>query len=67
MQKLEFATDPPLHKKRECLTNYFNNQDPTWESVVKAIAEFPISNKREACKIAKKYMNWSEQYCRDEL
>ena len=67
MQKLEFSTDPAIHKKRECLTDYFNNQDPDWRAVVTVIAEFPIRNIRIACKIAEKYMKWNRKECSDEF
>ncbi len=40
----------------QCLTDYFDNHGPDWTAVVTIIADYPISNLRLACKIAKKYM-----------
>ena len=61
MDGLEFNTDPDIHKKEKCLKDYFRNRDPDWKEVVAAIANYPISNKHEACKIADKYMKDKEE------
>ncbi len=47
----------------QCLTDYFDNHGPDWTVVVTIIADYPISNLRLACKIAKKYMNMDNKEC----
>ena len=42
-----------------CLTNHHLN----WERVIGVIGNFPISNPREACKIAEKYIGMEETEC----
>ena len=42
----------PNELKAECLTAYFNTGKAKWSKVVDAVANYPISNKRLARKIA---------------
>ena len=49
----------------ECLTSYYNNRIPTWNEVVRAIAD--LKNKRLACKIAMEHMQWEKKDCIVEL
>ena len=56
MEELEFSDQPDIHKKKKCLKYYFDNGNSDWKEVVAAIVNYPISNKREACKIAHKYI-----------
>ena len=49
-------------KKLRCLTAFYNHDvehgvEVNWETVVKTVREYPISNKRLADKIAQKYLN----------
>lgn len=68
MHGLEFSAEPDIHKKRKCLRDYFRNGDPDWKEVVAIIANYPISNKREACKIAHNYiMKDKEESHKNEL
>ncbi len=54
-------------KKHDCLTDYFNNHNPNWRKVVSVVANFPIRNLREACKIAKKYMKMERRECEKQF
>ncbi len=54
-------------KKHGCLTDYFNNHNPNWRKVVSVVANFPIRNLREACKIAKKYMKMERSECEKQF
>lgn len=50
----------------DCLQAYFNSGHATWKEVVKAVADYPINNKRVAKIIAKKY-NITFNVSKDEL
>ncbi len=73
-KKLDHSSGANSQKMEQCLTDYFDNHGPDWTAVVTIIADYPISNLRLACKIAKKYMNMDNKECestfrhsRDEL
>ena len=65
MNQLDESTETSVKKMRRCLTNYFNNQIPLWDDVVRAIAE--LHNKGLACRIATEHMQWEEKDCKVEL
>ena len=67
MNELQHSPMPDIEKKHDCLTDYFNNQNPDWRTVVKVVANYPINDRREACNIAVKHMKQNKQYCKDEL
>ncbi len=60
---LKFSNAQDLIKRRECLTYVFNNLSPDWETVVGVVGNFPIDNKREACRITEKYIDMGETEC----
>ena len=62
MNALDFGQQPPEWKKQECLKAYFDTGEATWEEVIRAVSDYPISNKRVAKEIADKYI-----HKRDEL
>ncbi len=49
-------------KKKDCLTDYFNN-DPDWRKVVSVVASDPIGNIRVACDIAKNHLKMEKEEC----
>ncbi len=63
MDGLKYSTAQDIIKKQECLTDVFNNFRLDWERVVRMVANFPISNSREACSIAKEYIGMGEKEC----
>ena len=63
MTRLKFSKDQDITKKWECLTGVFNNFRLDWETVVGVVGNFPISNPREACKIAKEYIGIEGTEC----
>ncbi len=63
MDGLKYNTAQDIIKKHECLTDVFNNFRLDWERVVRVVANFPISNPREACTIAKEYIGMGEREC----
>ncbi len=63
IERLKYSTEYDSIKKINCLTDVYNNQRPDWETVVGVVGNFPISNPREACKIAKKYMGMESAEC----
>ncbi len=64
MAILKSSTEDSSIKKLDCLTDVYNNQSPVWETVVGVVGNFPISDQREACKIAKEYIGMGETECR---
>ncbi len=64
MNGLEYSKDQDSNKRFKCLTDVYNNQSPDWETVVGVVGNIPISDQREACKIAKKYIGMGETECR---
>ena len=67
LAELENSGKSVTEKKHDCLTNYYNNHNPNWRKVVSVVANFPIRNLREACKIAKKYMHMEEKECEEQF
>ncbi len=63
MDGLKYSTAQDIIKKQECLTDVFNNFRLDWERVVRVVANYPISNSREACNIAKIYIGMEEREC----
>ncbi len=63
LAELDDSRKSVSEKKHDCLTDYFNNHNPNWKRVISVVANFPIRNLREACKIAKKYMKMEEKEC----
>ncbi len=63
MERLKYSTEYDNIKKLNCLTDVYNNQRPDWETVVGVVGNHPIDDKREACKIAEKYMGMEEREC----
>ena len=45
----------PESKKQDCLQAYWNTGEANWETVIHAIAEYPIKNFKLAKQIAKKH------------
>ena len=52
MDPLIHSTDVIDTKKMECLRAYFDGGEAKWSKVVKAVAMYPVNNKRVALKIA---------------
>ncbi len=63
MNRLKLSKDQDITKKRECLTDVFNEYRLDWETVIEVVGNFPISNPREACKIAENYIGMEETEC----
>ena len=60
MESLKHESAQNTEKKRQCLKAFYDEDtEPEvvvcWETVVKAVSSFPISNKKLAKKIANKY------------
>ncbi len=64
MNLLRFSKEEDIIKKEDCLTDYFNNHDPDWFTVVRVIASYPISNLQVACQIAEDHIGMHEDECR---
>ena len=68
METLVHSSDTAVHtKKLECLQAYFDEGEAKWSEVVKAVAEYPVSNKRIAKKIAKAHGIDYDEIVKDEL
>ena len=52
MKPLIQSSAPLNQKKRECLEAYVKGGEATWPKVVKVVANYPISDKLSAKKIA---------------
>ncbi len=63
MDSLKYSTAQDIIKKHECLTDVFKNFRLDWEAVIEVVANYPIGNPREACNIAKKYIDMEEREC----
>ena len=55
IDQLQNSKQGDEEKKSECLRAYHNSGEATWEGVIAAIANPPISNCRVANKIARNY------------
>ncbi len=64
MNGLEYSKDEDSIKRFKCLTDVYNNQSPDWETVVGVVGNYPISDQREACRIAMEYIGMEETECR---
>ncbi len=64
MNILQFSEKEDIIKKHICLTDYFNNHDPDWFTVVRVIANHPISNLHIACQIAEDRIGMHEDECK---
>ncbi len=64
MNELRFREIQNIIKKEDCLTDYFNNHDPDWFTVVRVIASYPISNLHVACQIAEDHIGMHEDECK---
>ena len=69
MDRLKYSTDAVTvdAKKAECLRAYFKSGEAKWSDVVKAVAMYPIDNKRVAKQIAKDHGLHYEAIVKDEL
>ena len=66
MSPLIHASAPLNQKKRDCLEAYVKGGEATWSKVVKVVANFPISDKLLAKKIARSHgIDW--KIINDEL
>ncbi len=63
MNQLKYNGNNGISKRHECLTNVFNSFRVDWETIVGVVGSYPISNPREACKIAEKYIGMEETEC----
>ena len=55
MDPLVHSSARPEAKKADCLKAYFDTGEATWAEVVKAVAMYPIRNRRIAKEIAHNY------------
>ena len=60
MESLKHESAQNMEKKRQCLKAFYEEDTEPgvqvcWETVVKAVSSFPISNRKLAKKIANKY------------
>ena len=67
INNIKFSDKGVTTKRQECLEHYFNNNNPDWGKVVTVVARQPISNKKLACQIAKKYMHIDTKTCQSYL
>ena len=56
MSDIEYSGKPAQWQKMDCLEAYYKTGEATWEGVVRAVAEHPINDIREARAIAEKYI-----------
>ena len=63
IDKIKHSGQDMTTMRQECLEHYFNNDNPDWGKIVTVVAGPPISNKRLACHIAKKYMHIDTKTC----
>ncbi len=56
LDDLEHSGETVTLKRRKCLNNYYDSGEADWAKVVSVVANPPISKKKRACEIAKKYM-----------